>query len=319
VPVVTATSDNIDRAATLLRKGGVVAFPTETVYGLGANAFDPSAVARIFEIKGRPAFDPLIVHVLDGAMLERVAAEIPPPARALAEGFWPGPLTLVLPKRPNVPDLVTAGLPSVGIRMPAHPIARALLERTGTPLAAPSANPFGRLSPTRAEHVQRGLGNRVDLILDGGPSAVGLESTIVGFEPGPQLLRRGAIPAEELEAVVGPLGVRDDDPAGAPVAPGRLPRHYAPHTPIRVTSFADVPVSERVAAGALAFREAPAGYRAVRVLSPAGNLNEAAGCFFESLHELDAAGVTRIDAEPLPDWGLGAAMMERLRRATSSA
>jgi len=319
VAIVAATNENIDRAATLLRRGGVVAFPTETVYGLGANAFDVNAVARIFDIKGRPAFDPLIVHVAGDAMLRRVAAEIGSHAVALIERFWPGPLTLVLPKRSEVPDLVTAGLPTVGVRMPAHPVARALLERTGTPIAAPSANPFGRLSPTRAEHVARGLGERVDLILDGGPSPVGLESTIVALDPRPALLRRGAIAAEDLEAVVGPLETPPEDPANAPLSPGRLPQHYAPRTPIRILDFEPVPSAERAEAGALAFRAAPAGYAAVRVLSAAGDLREAAGRFFESLHELDLAGVTRIDAEPLPERGLGAAMMERLRRATFSA
>lgn len=317
--VVTATPESIDRAATLLRRGGVVAFPTETVYGLGAVAFDAIAVARIFEIKGRPAFDPLIVHVLDTAMLHRVAAELQPQADQLIARFWPGPLTLVVPKRAEIPDLVTAGLPTVAVRMPAHPVARRLLECVGAPIAAPSANPFGRLSPTRAEHVERALGDRADLILDGGPSVLGLESTIVALHPRPQLLRRGAIAAEELEGVLGPLDIPVADPAGAPLAPGRLPLHYAPRTPIRLAAFAGVPPSERLGAGALAFREAPEGYRAAAVLSPSGDLREAAGRFFESLHELDAAGVTRIDAEPLPDRGLGAAMMERLRRATSSA
>lgn len=319
MPVVSATADNLDRAAATLRGGGVVAFPTETVYGLGADAFDAAAVARIFEIKNRPAFDPLIVHVLDSGALDRVAAEIPALASELAARFWPGPLTLVLDKRPEVPAIVTAGLGSVAVRMPAHPVARALLERSGRPLAAPSANPFGYLSPTRAEHVARMLGERVDLIVDAGPSGIGLESTIVRLSPRPELLRRGAIPVEEIEAVTGRLYEPGPQADAAPLAPGRLPQHYAPSTPIRLIEFERVAPGDRAGAAALAFREAPSGYAAARVLSPKGDLREAAAHFFELLHELDGERVTRIDAEALPERGLGSAIMERLRRAASSS
>jgi L-threonylcarbamoyladenylate synthase len=199
--IVAADAQGLARAAQILRDGGVVAFPTETVYGLGALAFDTSSVARIFEIKGRPRFDPLIVHVADRPMLARVVAEFPALAQVLAEQFWPGALTLVLRKSAAVGGLVTAGLPTVGVRMPSHPTARALLETVGAPLAAPSANPFGGLSPTRAEHVAQGLGERVDLILDGGSSECGIESTIVALEPRPALLRPGAIAVEAIEAV----------------------------------------------------------------------------------------------------------------------
>jgi L-threonylcarbamoyladenylate synthase len=319
VPVVDASTEHLDRAAAMLKGGGVVAFPTETVYGLGANAFDSAAVARIFEIKGRPAFDPLIVHVFDTAMLGRVAAEVPSAAARLIERFWPGPLTLVLPKRAEVPGIVTAGLPTVAVRMPAHPVARKLIERSGVPLAAPSANPFGYLSPTRAQHVAVMLGKAVDLIVDGGPSRFGLESTIVRLAPRPELLRRGALPVEEIEAVVGPLAEPQPGAETTPLAPGRLPRHYAPRTPIRIVEFASVAPAERAGAAALALREAPPGYTFVRVLSPTGDLREAAARFFESLHELDALAVTRIDAEPFAERGLGAAMMERLRRASCSS
>ncbi len=207
LPLLTATPENVARAAAVLRQGGVVAFPTETVYGLGAAAFDPAAVARVFEIKQRPGFDPLIVHVYDREMLERVAAEVPAPAQALIRRFWPGGLTLVLGKQPAVPGIVTAGLGRVAVRMPSHPVARALVRLAG-PLAAPSANPFGYISPTRAQHVARMLGDGPDLILDAGPADLGLESTIVAFDPHPVLLRAGAIPSEEIEAVVGPLGRR---------------------------------------------------------------------------------------------------------------
>jgi L-threonylcarbamoyladenylate synthase len=317
VPVVPATTESLDRAAALLRGGGVVAFPTETVYGLGANAFDARAVARVFEIKARPAFDPLIVHVSDDAMLERVADDIPATARTLIRAFWPGPLTIVLNKRADIPDLVTAGLPTVAVRMPAHPIARALIERAATPLAAPSANPFGYLSPTQAAHVERMLDDRVDCIIDGGPTEHGVESTIVMLEPRPALLRPGAIPIEAIEASIGPLARELSDEA-RPLAPGRLSQHYAPHTPIRIVNHAArVPESERNGAVLLAFRTPVAGYLDARVLSAAGNLREAAAHLFEYLHELDALGAVRIDAERLPMKGVGAAIMDRLQRAGS--
>ncbi len=317
MPVVAATSENLDRAAALLRRGGVVAFPTETVYGLGANAFDARAVARIFEIKARPAFDPLIVHVSDGAMLERVAQDVPATARALMQTFWPGPLTIVLRKRAALGDLVTAGLPTVAVRMPAHPIARDLIERAGTPIAAPSANPFGYLSPTQAAHVERMLGARVDCIIDGGSTEHGVESTIVMLEPYPVLLRHGAIPVEAIEAAIGPLERELSDEA-RPLAPGRLPQHYAPHTPIRIVGDpVRVPENERDGAVLLAFRTPVAGYRDVRVLSAAGDLREAAAHLFEYLHELDALGAVRIDAERLPMDGIGIAIMDRLQRAGS--
>ncbi|HTU82731.1 MAG TPA: L-threonylcarbamoyladenylate synthase [Candidatus Acidoferrales bacterium] len=302
------------RAVEILRCGGIVAFPTETVYGLGANAFDAEAVARIFEAKKRPRFDPLIVHVRDDAMLATVAAEIGPNARKLIERFWPGPLTLVFPKRSSVPDLVTAGLAAVAVRMPSHAVARELLRRTGLPLAAPSANPFGFLSPTQAAHVARMLGDCVDLIVDGGPTSLGVESTILVPDPVAMLLRPGALPLEEIEAVVGPVSRPSGDSAG-PAAPGRLPRHYSPATPIRIVDPATVPVAERAGAAVLAWRSLPEGYAAGRVLSPAGDLREAAAHLFERLHELDALRPSRIDAEPVPERGLGLAIADRLRRA----
>lgn len=309
-----AGPQSIASAAQVLSNGGVVAFPTETVYGLGALAFDPIAVARVFEIKQRPDFDPLIVHVLDGAMLERVVAEIPPLAQRLIDCFWPGPLTLVLPKRSEVPELVTAGLPSVAVRMPSHDVARSLLKQVGVPLAAPSANRFGGLSPTRAAHVVQGLGDRVDLVIDGGPAEHGLESTIVALTPHPMLLRPGAIPPEAVEALVGPLS-RERTPA---LVPGGFPHHYAPRTRLRVIDPSVVPAVERAGAGALALREAFDGYAAVRILSARGNLREAAARFFEALHELDELGLKRIDAQPLPENGLGLAMMDRLTRASAN-
>lgn len=314
MPLLPATPPNIARAAEVLRNGGVVAFPTETVYGLGANAFDARAAARVFEIKRRPRFDPLIVHVLDRAMLTQVVAGTPEVAERLIEGFWPGPLTLVLRKRPVIPDLVTAGAATIAVRMPAHPVARALLESAGLPLAAPSANPFGYLSPTRAEHVERLLGDSVDLILDGGPSEHGLESTIVTFEPQPTLLRSGAVTIESIEAKIGVLA--RSHPGGlVAVAPGQAGQHYAPHAPLRVIDLSSVPAGERARAGAIAFREPIEGYAASALLSPSGDLREAAARLFETLHDLDARGLERIDVEPVPEHGLGLAIMERLRRA----
>lgn len=315
MPVVPATTEQLDRAAALLRGGAVVAFPTETVYGLGANAFDAHAVARIFEIKARPAFDPLIVHISGNDMLERVAEDVPANARALMERFWPGPLTIVLRKRPQIPELVTAGLGTVAVRMPAHPVARALIERAAIPLAAPSANPFGYLSPTRAEHVARMLGERVDLIVDGGPTEHGVESTIVMIEPRPTLLRHGAIPVDAIEAVIGRLE-RELPDEHKPLAPGRLPQHYAPHTPVRIVDApALVPQAERADAALLAFRTPVPGYRAVRVLSESGDLREAAAHLFDYLHELDRLGTARIDAEQVPLEGVGIAIRDRLQRA----
>jgi L-threonylcarbamoyladenylate synthase len=314
VPVMPAEPPGIARALDLLRAGGTVAFPTETVYGLGALAFDRLAVARIFEIKRRPNFDPLIVHVLDRAMLGQVTVELPAFAEALAERFWPGALTLVLRKRDAVPDLVTAGMPTVAVRVPSHPVARALLAGVQSPIAAPSANPFGALSPTRAEHVANALGASVDLVLDGGPSEHGLESTIVALEPRPALLRPGAIPVEAIEAIVGPLARGGD---GALVAPGGLPHHYAPRTRLRVIDPSRVPLPERKRAGALTLGDEVGGYAAIQRLSPAGDLRQAAARFFEALHTLDTAGLERIDAQPMPETGLGLAMMDRLRRAAA--
>ncbi|MEO6835600.1 MAG: L-threonylcarbamoyladenylate synthase [Candidatus Tumulicola sp.] len=317
MPLVAPTPENLDRAAASLRSGGVVAFPTETVYGLGANAFDERAVARVFEIKARPAFDPLIVHVLDEAMLARVVSHVPQTARTLIERFWPGPLTLVLGKRPEVPGLVTSGLPTVAVRMPAHPIARALLERSAVPLAAPSANPFGRLSPTRAEHVGAMLGERVDLIIDGGPAEHGLESTIVALEPSPVLLRPGAIPIDLIESALREAIPVQGSDGSAPSAPGRLPHHYAPRTPMRLVDLESVPAGERARAAWMSLSRRAAGYAYVRLLSEREDLREAAARLFSTLHELDELGLERIDVDPLPERGLGIAIMDRLRRAAA--
>jgi len=312
---VPVTPENLERAAQIIRSGGLVAFPTETVYGLGANALDASAAAKIFEAKQRPSFDPLIVHVAERAMLSQAVREVPPLAEKLIQRFWPGPLTLVLPRSEQIPSIVTAGLPTVAVRMPAHPVAQELIRRAGVPVAAPSANPFGYLSPTRAEHVERMLGERVDLILDGGRTEFGVESTIVLLAEKPVLLRYGAVAVEELEKVLGSLELQVGE-SEKPLVPGQLPQHYAPHTPIRVAWPQDVPPELRKRVGYLAFQEVPKGFKVVKVLSPSGSLVEAAAHLFEALHQLDKLGLEVIYAEPIPEEGLGRAIMDRLRRAS---
>ncbi|MCS7311372.1 MAG: L-threonylcarbamoyladenylate synthase [Acidobacteria bacterium] len=318
-PIRLPTEETIAEAARILRDGGLVVFPTETVYGLGAHALDARAVARIFEVKNRPRFDPLIVHIADLAMLEGLCETMFDSARRLIDRFWPGPLTVVLPKRSVVPDIVKAGLPTVAVRWPSHPVAQALIRAAGIPVAAPSANPFGRLSPTRVEHLDPVLRSQVDLVIDGGPCEFGVESTIVYVtEEAVTVLRLGALPVEVLEAVVGPVTLQIGS-LGRPMSPGQLPRHYAPRTPVRVLRPGETspPSSHRV--GYLAFREAPPdrSFQAVEVLSPTGDLREAAARLFDCLHRLDEAGVDVIYAEPVPEVGLGRAIMDRLRRAAT--
>jgi L-threonylcarbamoyladenylate synthase len=320
---------DIEKAVDILRRGDVVAFPTETVYGLGANALDAVAVARIFEIKGRPRFDPLIVHAADTAAAEALVTEFPPEARKLAEAFWPGPLTLVLPKRDCICDIVTAGLPTVAVRVPDHPLALKLLRAVGLPLAAPSANPFGRISPTSAEHVREQLGDQVPLILDGGPCRVGLESTIVSLASArPALLRPGGLPAEEIERLIGPLErVSPLAPTDHPQAPGMLARHYAPRTPLVMVD--DLAGARRFAAeragrrlGLLAMdnpREGEAsGFEMVEVLAAGGDMRRAAAGLFAAMHRLDGAGLDLIVAQSAPAHGLGLAINDRLTRAAHS-
>jgi len=315
--IVPPNRANIARAADLLRAGDVVAFPTETVYGLGADATNAEAVARIFEIKGRPRFDPLIVHAADFDQVRALVTEIPAAAARLAERFWPGPLTIVLPKTDRIPDIVTAGLSTVAVRVPDHPVALDLLRAMERPIAAPSANPFGYVSPTCAEHVAEQIGAHVSLILDGGPCRIGIESTIIAFMGGePALLRPGGVPMEVIEDVVGPTRIVTG--GARPLAPGRLPSHYAPRTPLLlVRSAADVVPAHR-SGGALLTR-APerdvAGFAHVEVLAADGDLRRAAANLFAALRRLDAGAYTRIFAIEVPERGLGRAIMDRLRRA----
>lgn len=309
------------QAAEIIKQGGIVAFPTETVYGLGANAFSSIAVARIFEVKRRPRFDPLIVHIADQADLEKLVMDVPPDAKKLIEGTWPGPLTIVLLKRKEVPDIVTAGLSSVAIRMPKHPMALRLIEQADCPIAAPSANPFGYLSPTTAEHVREQLGDQIDLILDGGPSEVGVESTILSFlEERPKLLRPGGLPLEEIESLIGVVEVSPIG-EGKPSAPGMLPRHYAPRTPILFDQQEKNLFSNREKKiGFLVFQEPrnSSKFDHIEILSKKGDLREAAANLFGAIRRLDTFGLDFILAEPFPEVGLGRAIMDRLRRASQT-
>jgi len=284
----------IARAAELLRAGRLVAFPTETVYGLGANALDAEAVKRIFQAKGRPYSSPLIVHVGSIDAARELAADWPDTAEKLARAFWPGPLTIIVPKSASVPDVVTAGLPSVGLRMPAHPVAHALIEAAGVPVAAPSANRFTQLSPTTAEHVRESLGDRVDLILDGGACEVGIESTVISLAGArPRILRPGMISQTLIEGVIGPVEV-----GGGAESPGQHPKHYSPRTRL---ILGDSPKEGRGAR--LDFSNMPPGAAAY------------AERLYGVLHELDAAGYDWISVEMPPDTPEWAGVRDRLTRA----
>jgi len=304
-------ADALREAAHLLREGRLVAFPTETVYGLGADATSDAAVAGIFSAKGRPQFNPLIVHVPD-MPAAALLAEMSPTARSLAERFWPGPLTLVLPRRKDcrISWLATAGLDTIAMRCPAHGVAQALLRAFGGPLAAPSANPSGTVSPTTAQHVQAGLGNAVAMILDGGPALLGLESTIVGLAgTQPTMLRPGSITRDEIEQVTGPLHAAEDTQS-APHAPGRLRRHYATGKPLRLDATSVAPGE-----ALLAFGTPVQGATNMLNLSPGANLVEAAANLFSMLRTLDASDATAIAVMPIPAQGLGEAINDRLARA----
>jgi L-threonylcarbamoyladenylate synthase len=349
--------ENIRIAAAALRAGRLVAFPTETVYGLGADGFNTRALAGVFAAKGRPRFDPLILHIADLKTLETLAdlSSLSSRNREMAElltgRFWPGPLTLIFPKQPAVPDLATSGLSTAAIRFPSHPAARALIEQAGCPVAAPSANPFGYLSPTRAEHVRDGLGERVDIILDGGRTPVGVESTVLDLSGEPCILRHGGIPREAIEALIGPVvvgavvvGPEEDGPEAqrirqgsgtlqGSISPGLLKSHYAPAVPLSLYAPAEMAELEYAPSEAFLFfspqsRDAwltsRPGRRAgqgtapepqIRVLSETGNILEAAANLFDLLHELDSLGFARIRAEMAPLEGLGLAINDRLGRA----
>ncbi|MDR1279096.1 MAG: threonylcarbamoyl-AMP synthase [Treponema sp.] len=355
MPLLPATDENIETAAAVLAAGGLVAFPTETVYGLGGDAFNPRSLAKIFEVKNRPRFDPLIIHIaLPGALeeaadLSLLSGEVREKVRLLISRFWPGPLTLILPKNPKLPGLATSGLSTAAVRLPDHPAAQKLIRLSGTAVAAPSANPFGYLSPTRAEHVAGLLGDRIDLILDGGPCRVGLESTVLDMSGAlPRLLRPGGVPLAEIEALIGPASAPAGPSAGAPPnprSPGQLGSHYAPRTGLTVLSPAEMAVLPYDPAGAYLFFDpssrdqwlAGPGRKAVpdggkigalldagteknrefrvRILSETGDLTQAAANLFDILHEMDDLGLSRIYAEQVREEGLGPAINDRLFRA----
>ena len=320
--------DSVERAAAVLRAGGLVAFPTETVYGLGAHALDPAAVQRIYNAKGRPGYNPLIVHAADADAARALASAWPEEAERLAAAFWPGPLTLVLPKHDSVPHSVTAGLPSVALRVPAHPVAHALLRAAGVPVAAPSANRSTQVSPTTAEHVVRGLGERVDVIVDGGPCPVGIESTVLSLAgPRPTLLRPGTISVDDLRPVIGEVAL----PSAAPEAtaarpsPGMMDRHYAPRALLYV-----VPPSERARMLAAAGEEVERGRRiGGLVMMPVDDARiapieemphhpiEYASRLYAALHRMDDAGCDAVLIDEPPNTPAWAGVRDRLRRAAT--
>jgi L-threonylcarbamoyladenylate synthase len=316
--VLKADQDAIEAAAACLAAGGLVAFPTETVYGRGADAASPAAIARLYQAKGRPAFNPLIAHVTDLAAARKIA-RFDAAAEKLAAAFWPGPLTLVLPKAESCPvaDLALAGLDSVAVRVPAHPTARALLAAFGGPVVAPSANRSGHVSPTDADHVLADLSGRIDMVLDAGPCAVGVESTIVSCLGAPTLLRPGGVLRDAIERVLGrPLALAAASEEDAPLAPGMLSSHYAPPARLRLDAEAP-PAAPRAGAAPHAGGPAPACAAHTLNLSPRGDLIEAAANLFSHLRALDASGAKSIAVMKVPHEGLGEAINDRLARAAA--
>jgi len=309
---------DVMKAKDLLENGGLVAIPTETVYGLAGNALNIDAVTQIFRVKNRPQFDPLIVHVPDRIRAEQYVEYIPDKAKALADHFWPGPLTLLLKRKPIIPDLVTSGLDTVGIRCPDHALTRQLLHELSFPLAAPSANPFGYVSPTQPEHVDEQLGGHIPYILDGGICPVGIESTIVGFEHDmPVIYRLGGLSVEKIEQVAGPARVQTHSTSN-PKAPGQLKSHYAPSKPL-ILGKAEELLQQYPAhtSGLLTFQsDFNSPYQII--LSPNGSLEEAAQNLFSALRGFDKMPIDYILAEPVPDTGLGRAINDRLRRAAAT-
>jgi L-threonylcarbamoyladenylate synthase len=347
MPILKINDETIRQAAACIVKGGIAAFPTETVYGLGADAFNPDALALIFEIKNRPRFDPLIVHIAALNTLEKVVDlysldnDTRKKLDALTEKFWPGPLTLILPKQQSVPDLATSGLPTVAVRLPSLATARQLIALSAGAVAAPSANPFGCLSPTSAEHVFAMLGDKVEIILDGGPTQFGLESTVLDiYNRQPRILRPGCVPKEAIEAVIGPLAesqelnVSDGD-QGA-VSPGMMKSHYAPRASLEALDLETLLITPVEDNNAFLFFDGASREKwqkkqrqshdpheahkllSIKVLSKTGNITEAAAHFFQSLHELDKPEITRIYAQFAPEEGLGRAINDRLQRAMSN-
>ena len=315
-------SKDIDKAVALLKQEDVVAIPTETVYGLAGNIYSEKAVRKIFEVKQRPLFNPLIVHVHAIEELKDLVCEFPQKARLLAEAFWPGSLTLILKKKTSVPNLITGGKPSVAVRIPKHPVTLELLQRLDFPLAAPSANPFNRISPTSSSHVESYFKGSLKMVLEGGECQNGIESTIIGFEAGePVLYRLGSIAVEDIEQVVGPLSIKNKK-EHAPDAPGMLVKHYSPQTKTILVENLDSFISRSTYSkiGAISFSETvkTLDKQKVQILSPSGDLKEAASNLYSALHQLDSLGLDLIVAQRLPEEGLGKSINDRLERASSS-
>ena len=335
--LLPVTPESLKKAVKIINSGGLAAFPTETVYGLGANAYDPNAVAKIFEVKKRPKFDPLIVHIASIETLEKVAnlslldEETHKKLFLLAENFWPGPLSIILPKNKKIPGIVTAGLPTVAVRFPDHKTALHLISESSGAVAAPSANPFGSLSPTRAEHVRDSLGGSVDIILDGGPTQIGLESTVIDITGGCiKILRPGGTPKEAIENIAGKIKENELKLNDVFTSPGQLKSHYAPKT--RLFALTKEEIIQKPYEKGYAFmfydgltRDAwlTAGGKAanedkmIRTLSEAGGLLEAAAGFFQILHELESLNIAGIFAQLAPQQGLGEAINDRLRRGAA--
>ncbi len=321
--VLSRNTEKSDRkaialAARIILSGGLVAFPTETVYGLGADAENPLAVARVFEVKARPRIDPIIVHVSDIDMAQQYGV-FPQIAYSVMEKFWPGPLTLVVPKKSSVPSIVTAGLGSVAIRIPAHPVALDLIRTSGRGIAAPSANPFGYVSPTEVQHVAEQLSESVDMILDGGPCAIGLESTILSLTGEiPCILRPGGTSVEDLASMLHSLDVRNEI-SKQPQAPGQLERHYATRTPLEIVEEGHEEMKNSGRLGLLSLNPVSCRdrYEVVEILSDSGDMREAAANLFRSLRRMDVMKLDRIIARPVPEKGLGIAIMDRLRRCAA--
>lgn len=307
-------AEAIEQAVAVLRAGDVVVFPTETVYGLGADALNPYAVAKIFEVKRRPRFDPLIIHVASKGAVFDIAEHVHPLAVRLIDRFWPGPLTIIFRKNESIPDIVTAGLSTVGIRMPSHPVALALIRTLGRPVAAPSANPFGYISPTRVRHVVQSFKDRVPIVLNGGNSQFGLESTIVSINNGRITIHRhGAVPVEEIQK----MGEAVEEKVKGDIceAPGELPYHYAPMKPLRIIDDIDEIVLQDSSFLGFTEKEKKPVSRYTKYLSRNGDMTEAASNFFSHLIDLDLDDIDVIYAERIPEQGLGKAMMERLEKA----
>ncbi len=310
---------DLNQVKNALIKGDIIALPTETVYGLAANVYSDSAVEKVYKLKMRPAYNPLIVHIAKPSILEKVAKNIPAKARELADTFWPGPLTLVLDKQVQIPDRITAGKKTVAVRVPNHPLALQLLNSLNFPLAAPSANPFGSISPTSAEHVALYFKNQLNFILDGGPCSLGLESTIIGFENNkPMLYRHGAIALDKIEKVIGPIQIKNQSD-NKPSAPGMLSRHYAPKTQILIIEDISVALAQNPykKIGVLSFQKFISSNTEIHqeVLSISGDLEEAAKNLYAALQRLDQMNLDIIITSIFPEKGLGKTINDRLKRA----